>query len=112
MNNIDTFYRKKRLFENIKYNCKGTYMFDISADGKEIKINLSNDACRHGIMENEKADLLEMIKSEISDRDNRMKIETNVIERLEKSFKDSREQIIKDLGIEILDIPAKEVGLE
>ena len=100
---MDEFYRKKRLFENIKYNCRGTYMFDVRVEGKGIKITLSNDACRQGIMENERADLLEMIKSELADRENRIKIETDVIERLEKSFKNSREQVMKDLGIEIAD---------
>lgn len=106
MNNIEVFYKNKKLLELVEawsyHNNSFFFRIYYSGDNSEVKVNLEK-AFVERLKENEKIRILEIITSMLSDQKMRHKIEDFLIDSLEKTVKNNKEQIQKDLGIEIPD---------
>jgi len=105
MNNINDFYDKKRFHDSLAYNMRGGMLYTCYKDGNQITIKLTNDALRNGITEKQREDLLYMVNKKLSGRDAKEAIAKEIVEKLEKDYKGSKEKVLKDLGIEIIEVP-------
>ena len=106
MNNIEILYRNKKLLEIIKAwsHHQNSFFFRIyySGDNSEVKVVLEKNIVER-LKEDEKIKILEIIKSMLCDQEMRHGIEDFLIDSLEKTVENNKEQVQKDLGIEIPD---------
>lgn len=106
MNNIEVFYKSKRLLELVEtwshHNNSFFFRVYYSEDNSEVKVNFEK-AFVERLKEKEKIKLLEIITSMLSEQKMRHKIEDFLIDSLEEMVENNKEQIQKDLGIETPD---------
>lgn len=106
MNNIEILYSNKRLLELVKSysHHQNSFFFRIyySGDNSEVKVVLEK-ALIERLKKDEKIKILEIITSMLSEQKMRHAMEDFLIDSLEKTVESNKEQIHKDLGIEIIE---------
>ena len=102
MNNIESFYKRKRILDSVKQHShlNSTFFFRVHTSGDQNAVRIVLEKQLVEALEcNEKMELLEIIQAGLIGRDKRIEIEDHLLESLEKSLETSRKQVAEDLQL-------------
>jgi len=101
MNNVEDFYNNKNVLERVERQThyKDSFFFRVGSSENGVKIYFEEDFIK-GLREEKCNNIKYMITTWIQDK--RKEIETYVVGRLKNNLEKSREIVLKDLGLEIV----------
>lgn len=100
MNNVEEFYKKKKLFETVRSHShkNNAFFWRVHTEARGVRIALEDDFV-NSLEGREQETVLEIIQAGLNRTEKRHEIENHLIEALEEDFEMSRKQIKKDFGI-------------